>query len=477
MTVTLQRQPEQAAQQRYDLVIVGGGIYGACLLLEASRRGWKALLLERDDFGAATSLQSLRILHGGLRYLQTMDIARFRRSVREQAWWLANFPDLVEPLPCMMPLYNRGLHRTDVMRCALAMNDWLAAPLRRDLAEQPLQRSCVISAEQTQALFPGVVRNDLKGGAIWWDVVMKSPQRIMIELLRWSVAAGGQTLNYMECVGTQCEGDRIRAVEARCGLTQQTFSFATEFVANCAGPWLHDLNREMVQDGTVGGANAAIEEHARAFNLVIRRSPPSSHALAVSPDPGRSAALFVVPYGTMTMAGTCHLPPGPAKTPTQDEIARFLESLNQCLPGWNVSLEDVAQVLSGRLPPQSPGSHAPKKNPQIQTVRSGQRIWNMISVEGPKYTTARHNAQTALEQIAINMERPIGDYTEVPRPATRQPIAAKSDYSAQELHQWMVEESIFRKEDFLRRQDWLPEGYQQVCDTLAQHSDWPHSVA
>src|SRR5262245_12098444 len=119
----IRREPNAATQIQYDVIIIGGGIYGACMLLEAYRLGLRALLMERDDFGGATSWNSLRILHGGLRYLQTFDLPRFRQSVRERKWFCKNFPEYIRPLPCLMPLYGQGLKRPFILRTALAIND------------------------------------------------------------------------------------------------------------------------------------------------------------------------------------------------------------------------------------------------------------------------------------------------------------------------------------------------------------------
>lgn len=116
----IRRDPAAAAQESYDLIVIGGGIYGIALALESSRRGWRPLLLERGDFGGETSLNSLGIVHGGLRYLQSLDIIRFRESVAERRWFLAHFPDLVEPLKCLMPLYGGGLRRRSVIAAALS---------------------------------------------------------------------------------------------------------------------------------------------------------------------------------------------------------------------------------------------------------------------------------------------------------------------------------------------------------------------
>src|SRR5512137_1904921 len=101
------RDSAAAASEKYDVIIVGGGIYGVMLALEAGKRRQRALLLEQEDFGGATSLNHLRTIHGGLRYLQSLDLPRCLESIRERRWFLANFPALVQVLPCLMPLYGR----------------------------------------------------------------------------------------------------------------------------------------------------------------------------------------------------------------------------------------------------------------------------------------------------------------------------------------------------------------------------------
>ena len=107
-----------ARTEQCDVAVIGGGIYGIALAFESARRGLRTVLVERDDFGGGTSRNWLRILHGGLRYLQTLDLHRFRESVAERSWFLRNFPDLVEPLACLMPLYGPGLRRPPTFRMA-----------------------------------------------------------------------------------------------------------------------------------------------------------------------------------------------------------------------------------------------------------------------------------------------------------------------------------------------------------------------
>ena len=163
----IERTLPAASCDEYDLVIVGGGVYGAALCLEAARRGLRPALLERDDFGGATSWNSLRIVHGGLRYLQSLDLHRFRESVAERKRWIVDFPDLVRPLPCLMPLYGDGMHRPMVLRAALVLNDALSAGRNRGTRpDRNLLSGRVLSAAQTVERFPRVRGDGLKGAAL-----------------------------------------------------------------------------------------------------------------------------------------------------------------------------------------------------------------------------------------------------------------------------------------------------------------------
>ena len=104
------------SSDQYDVIVIGGGIYGLMIALEASLRGQSVALIERHDWGYATTSSWLRILHGGLRYLQSADLSRFFESVNERKWFLQHFPEYIEPLSCVMPLYERHSHSSPVMR-------------------------------------------------------------------------------------------------------------------------------------------------------------------------------------------------------------------------------------------------------------------------------------------------------------------------------------------------------------------------
>ena len=150
----------------YDVVVIGGGIHGICTLYEAARRGLSACLLERGDFVGATSSNSLKTIHGGLRYLQHADLGRMRESIRERARLLRAAPHLVRPLPFVLPTSGYGLRSKGLMRVALALND--AIGFDRSTGVVPgrdIPRGRVIGREEMKSLVPGLDDPELTGGA------------------------------------------------------------------------------------------------------------------------------------------------------------------------------------------------------------------------------------------------------------------------------------------------------------------------
>ena len=166
----MDRDLTQLANHKYDLIIIGGGIYGACVAWDATLRGLSVALVEKADFGHATSANSLKTIHGGLRYLQQLDIKRMRESIRERRTLMRIAPHLVHPLPCLMPTYGHLTKGRAVMALALKVNDLVS--FDRNRLEDPqkhLPKGRVISRQECLQLLPNIVREGLTGGAVWHD--------------------------------------------------------------------------------------------------------------------------------------------------------------------------------------------------------------------------------------------------------------------------------------------------------------------
>ena len=380
------RDPRRAADEEFDLVVIGGGIYGASLLREAARRGVSACLCEAQDFGGVTSQNSLRILHGGLRYLQTLDLRRFFQSVAARRSAALRFPRLVRKLPCLMPLYGPGLKRPIVMRAALAMNDLLSFRRNAGVAsELELGRGETLSAAEMREAFPQVRTAGLLGGARWTDYFMVSSERVLIEQLRDACRRGAVALNYARVDGLVVDGGTVRGVRAVDAATGAELTVRARRVVNCAGPLVRSLTR-----GEKGDSESLFHP-SLAFNVLLEATLPTNAAVAVTaPEPG-ATTLFLVPQKRTVLAGTMHLP-RPAGTvdaePTRVELEDYLRQLRAAIPGFDVRLEHVRRVFAGLLPARAADSAALVKREAIVDHGAVGGPRGFYSVSGVKYTTS-----------------------------------------------------------------------------------------
>jgi glycerol-3-phosphate dehydrogenase len=394
----IHRDPDAVQGSSHDLIIVGGGIYGLTTALEAVARGLRPLLLEQADFGGATSASTLRILHGGLRHLQSLDLKRFRRSVEQRRWWLRTFPELVRPVPCLMPLTGRGLHRPSVLRAACMVNDLLSVDRNRSVtAERRIRSGATLDAEATIHLFPGCRTSDLVASTLWYDASMDRPHRLMMEILRWLVCGGGTALNYVSARDLLTERGRVCGVSAVDELTGAQLHLRTRAVVNAAGPWSRGIAHHFDRD------RRALFEPSLAFNVLLRNQLPSSVAVAVSPPRPRAPTYFLRPHGTRTFAGTVHVPwrdeivPDPA--PTEGQLDSFLQELEAAIPGFAPRREDVLYITAGLLPSVGVGTDETRRHPLILDHGRDGGPRGLISVSGVKFTTAPAVARLVLDRV------------------------------------------------------------------------------
>jgi len=392
------REPSSAAKDRYDAIIVGGGIYGVMLACEGSGRGLKTLLVEKDDFGGATSGNSLRIIHGGLRYLQTLDLPRFRESVEERRWFLSSFPRLIQSLPCLMPLYGDGLRRPSIFRVALFLNDILGRPPGdvppRSARELPPGE--VVDAEQVKRIFPTVDTKGLKGGAIWHDAFMPDSQRVLIAVLRKACSYGAIPLNYMEAGGLLKRGNAVTGIKAVDRENGDACEYHAPVVINAAGPWCERLADRF------GSHRPGLFRRSVAWNVLLDRKPASDHALAVKSNVADAQTYFILPWKGRMMAGTGHAPfpgEGDAPAPSEEQLLRFLESLNKSMPGLDATGKDILHVFSGFLPVTNAGGTTLTTREVIFDHGRNGGPQGLFSVAGIKFTTARKVAGKTLSMI------------------------------------------------------------------------------
>lgn len=416
------RDPQALAKERYDLIVVGGGAYGIMTALEAARRGLCAILIERGDFGGATSANSLRIAHGGLRYLQKLDLHRHRESVAERRWFLEHFPDLVRPLPCLMPLYGDGALRPGVFRIAFALDDVLSRGRNAGMPPgQVLPKGRVLNPAKTFKACPHLAPLGLEGGALWYDGFIPDTPRLLIEALRWACAKGARALNYVEAVSPIVAQGRVGGLRARDVLTDETLTFTAPWIVNAAGPWAPAFA------AASGAEQAGLFPPSLAWNVVFDRTPPAQSALAVRARRRGAHTYFLVPWKGALLAGTGHTawPHGADNAkPTRELLSRFIAEINEALPPLRLHEDRIARVFSGLLPAKREGSSELAVREIIRDHAAHGGPAGLISVSGVKLTTSRRVADKVLQHVAP--EAQATPYTAFARPASRQ---AEPDYA------------------------------------------------
>ncbi len=394
---TIIRNHSKAAQQPYDAIIIGAGVYGIALALVASQMGLKILLLEKQDFGWSTTFNSLRTIHGGLRYLQKMDLQRFFESVEERRWFLREFPGLVTPLSCLMPLYGNGAYKPSIFRVALALNALLSYNRNKGVDHgQELQKGKIINRDEVIRLFPMVDRDSLKGGAIWHDGGMPASQLVVMEMLKRACQGDVTALNYTAVTELIVKNNQTRGVRCIDRETGQQFEFYSKKVINATGPWCRKLAAAFDRD------YPELFRYSIAWNALINKKALSTHSVAVKPRRPGARMFFIHAWNGLILGGTVHSPWNNTNNypmPKEKDLATYIEDMNLAVPTLNLKQSDIIQIYSGLLPVQTQGSDilADREIIKDHGAEGGPR--GMYSVSGVKFTTSRKVAEKALKII------------------------------------------------------------------------------
>lgn len=407
----MQRNFTAAQCQTFDVIIVGGGIYGAALLWEATTRGLRAALFEKDDFGGATSANSLKIIHGGLRYLQHADIKRLRESMAERLTLMRIAPHLIHPLPVLMPTYGHGIKGPEAMRLAMIANDMLT--LDRNRLSDPqkyIPNGRVVSRAEVLKALPGINEAGLNGGAIFYDARACNSERLTLAYIRSAVGRGAVAANYAKVIDLLREGDAITGVTVCDQLTNERHDVRARMVINAAGPWAKRVLQDTVDTSIsplAAGMNIIVNkelfEHY-AVGMASKQVYHDSDALVSS----GNRLLFVVPWRGQSMIGTDYwVYDGHPRDFTVENarVQRFLDEFNEAYPAARLTLEDVSFVHGGLLPMSGvdakSGQPILNKHYHFDDHRAA-GVNGLLTVSGVKYTTARDVAAKAIDWVYRN---------------------------------------------------------------------------
>lgn len=405
------RRDPNALARRFDLLVIGAGIHGACIARLAALNGLSVALIDKGDFGAATSRNSAKLLHGGLRYMQHLDITRIRESMVAQRAWFRFAPHLVRPLRFVIPTYGYGTRGPVALGGAMALFHLIAADRNSGIRSGiRMPRSSLMSRRRLLADFPLLDRPDVTGGACWHDGQMLDATRITLECVWDATTAGAVAVNHLECVALLHGATGVQGCAARDRLDGREFEIRASLTVNATGPWID----RVLETGPAALHGSRTTAWTRNINLVTRSLYEGSVALGVASRRASDAAIgqskrlyFASPWHGCTVIGTAHgvsAEHADEIVASGDIVTEFMDEINEALPEIRLTAADVHSVHVGLTPAEEGESERAKRSLLIDHD-ARHRVAGLISVAGIKYTTAPVIATRTVQLACRKLQR------------------------------------------------------------------------
>ncbi len=436
----MKRFIENHKNETYDVIVVGGGISGAAVAYDAASRGLKVALLEKSDFGGATSSATSKMIHGGLRYLATGEIGLVRESLRERRTMENIAPNFVYPMPILFTANKSSLKNSKfILGIGMMLYDILSFDKKRtwDASKKiPSHRS--LSANEVMALEPNVRKSDLAGAVVYYDCVSICPERLTLAFVKSALKYGAVAANYAKVEGFMFnEAGRVGGVKVRDLVWNKLHEVRAEYVINCGGPWA-DIVLGYARKKTDG------ERLRRSEGIhLITRKLVNSHIVGSATKDGRH--YFIIPWRGRSLIGTTDKEfignPDEYRV-SRESILELLNEVNENFGNDNLlSFDDIMFTYGGLRPlveDQTRDVYESSRKYEIyDNARDG--LEGLITVEGGKYTTSRNLAEHVVDVIQGKLGRALK------KPVTGSEFLAGCDIP--DINQFILELKL-RNHDF-----------------------------
>lgn len=389
------RDLDALSSHTFDLLVVGGGIHGLMAAWDASMRGLHVALIERHDFGSATSFHHHRTLHGGLRYLQSANVPRLRQSARERRTWAVMAPHLIDRQPFAVRADGPGGKSARLLRAGFALDAALTPDRNRDVPEHlRLPAGRIVEGEDRHAFDTDALLGDGPLG-VWHDYTTTHAERVTFGVAMAAARAGAVLANYVDAIEPIRQGRKIGGVTARDHVDGAVLSISARVVLNATGAGAGRLM------GAFGVRTTP--RLVKAMNLVTRRRAP---AVACGAPTAEGRLLFALPWQGQLSIGTWHgaEPCGAdAAMVTPEEFDAFLVGVNQAFPNLELTVEDITLVQRGVVPATGLGRHVTLADRPLLREHRRDGVDGAISLMGVKYTTARALAEDAVTLVTAQL--------------------------------------------------------------------------
>ncbi len=374
----------------YDLFIIGGGITGSGIALDAVTRGMKVGLAEMQDFAAGTSSRSTKLVHGGLRYLKQFEVKMVAEVGKERAIVYENGPHVTTPEWMLLPFHKGGTFGAFSTSIGLRVYDFLAGVKKKE-------RRVMLSRDEVLQKEPLIKKEGLKGGGYYVEY-RTDDARLTIEVAKRAAEFGADLLNYTKVVGFTYENGKVNGVELQDVLTGESYTVRAKKVVNAAGPWVDTLREK---DSSKNGKSLRL---TKGVHLVIDQSRfPLKQAVYFDTPDGRM--VFAIPRDGKAYVGTTDTfyeedPVHP--TMTSEDREYIINSINFMFPDAKITEKDIESSWAG----VRPLIHEEGKDPS--EISRKDEIWvsdsGLITIAGGKLTGYRKMAETVVDLVAKQMK-------------------------------------------------------------------------
>jgi glycerol-3-phosphate dehydrogenase len=413
------------SRDEFDVVVVGGGITGAGVALDAATRGYSVALLERADFASGTSSRSSKLIHGGLRYLQNFDLGLVREALLERQLLVVLAPHLVRPLPLVVPAFE-GAHPDRMVGVGLNLYDVMSVERSRRRSKRAEgeswspERHRVISGEEVSELLPALAPRGPTSGYLFYDC-QTDDVRLVLTVLGEAERFGAVCANRVEVTGLLERDGRAHGVHARDGESGAAFEVRAANVVNATGVWADELRPQELHDE----AELPRIRPSRGTHIIFRHEDLPLVGGAIVPA-GEGRSIFALPWLGHTLVGTTdndYEGPLDHVGPSAEDIDYLLAAINAFF-ATTLGPAQLSGAFAGVRPLISTGD--PKKSVDIsRKAELYETSSGMITITGGKLTTWRRMAKMTVDRM---VERDARD-----APCRTQEIPLGQAIEAQEL--------------------------------------------
>lgn len=393
----MRRDLTRLSNEAFDLLVIGGGVTGACVARDASLRGLKVALIEKNDFACATSAHNSKLIHGGLRYLRNFELGLVRESLRERRIWQRTAPHLVQPLPFLIPLYNAGFKGRATLAAGLTLYDILSYDRGRlSDPDQRLPGHSFLNAKRAIAREPSLEGPGFEGAFLYYDAQMYSPERLALECVLDAAAHGAALANHVACEGLVIRNGAVEGAKAHDLPTNARFDIRAKVTLLAAGPWA-----DIFLAQALGKPATHKLLRAKGIHLLV---PPMTKqdALTVAAGGGH---FFVLPWRGHSLLGTtdtAFLSKPDDVGVTESDIDDFLVFINANLPSAHVSRANVQHWYAGLRPLVDDGSgdtYDASRRAELVDHSKDDGLGGLFSAIGGKWTTSRDLAEKTVDRL------------------------------------------------------------------------------